>query len=42
LDANGLVRIVTTLEPGTVARFAVVRGAGRRVLSVRLGARAAR
>jgi 2-alkenal reductase len=41
-DANSLVRIVTTLEPGTVARFAIVRGAGRRVLAIRLGARAAR
>jgi len=41
-DADGLVRIVTSLEPGTLARFAIVRGVGRRVVAVRLGARAAR
>jgi hypothetical protein len=36
------VRIVTSLEPGTVARFSIVRGDGRRVLAVHLAARAAR
>jgi S1-C subfamily serine protease len=41
-DADCLVRIVTSLEPGTTARFAIVRGGGRHVVSVRLGARAAR
>ena len=42
LDANGLVRIVTSLEPGTTARFAIVRRDGRHVVPVELGARAAR
>jgi 2-alkenal reductase len=41
-DANSLVRIVTSLEPGTTAQFAIVRRDGRHVVSVRLGARAAR
>jgi len=41
-DADALVRIVTSLEPGTVARLAIVRADGRHVLAVRLGARAAR
>ena len=41
-DADALVRIVTSLQPGAVARFSIVRGAGRRVVTVRLGARSAR
>jgi S1-C subfamily serine protease len=41
-DADSLVRIVTRLHPGTVARFSIVRGGSRRVLAVRLGARSAR
>jgi len=41
-DADSLVRIVTSLEPGTLARFSIVRGDGRRVVAVRLGARSAR
>jgi S1-C subfamily serine protease len=41
-DADTLVRIVTRLEPGTAARFSIVRGDRRRVVAVQLGARAAR
>jgi S1-C subfamily serine protease len=41
-DADSLVRIVTSLAPGATARFSIVRNGGRRVLLVRLGARAAR
>jgi len=41
-DADSLVRIVTSLEPGAMARFSIVRGGGRHVLPIRLGARSAR
>ena len=40
--ADTLVRIVTSLEPGAVARFAIVRGNARRAVAVRLGSRTAR
>ena len=38
-DADGLVRIVTTMAPGQRARFAVVRGSRRLSLSITLAAR---
>ena len=41
-DADSLVRIVTSLRPGSLARFSIVRRDGRHVLAVRLGARSAR
>ena len=41
-DAGALVRIVTRLAPGAVARLAIVRGHDRRDVTVRLGTRAAR
>jgi 2-alkenal reductase len=41
-DADGLVRIVTNLEPGQTARFTLVRGSSRRAAAVHLVARAAR
>ena len=41
-DATALVRIVTSLPAGSIARFSIVRGDGRQVIAVRLGARPAR
>jgi S1-C subfamily serine protease len=41
-DADSLVRVVTSLEPGALARITLLRGDSRRVVAVRLGSRAAR